>query len=93
MEVTQYKLGFDRGEWEEIDALSFDGFDPKQGKPLTRSQWIAVAHMALGKAARIEAGDYGGPEDDDEDDTDWADTLRGIASKILNKFKSGDGQI
>lgn len=50
--------------------------------------------MALGKAQRIEDGNYGGgAEGEDNDDGDWADELRAIASKILDKFKAGDGQI
>ena len=50
--------------------------------------------MALGKAQRIESGHYGGgAEGEDEDDGDWADELRGIASQILDKFKPGDGKI
>ena len=49
--------------------------------------------MALGKAQRIEQGHYGGgTEGEDEDDGDWADELRGIASRILDEFKAGDGK-
>lgn len=92
--LTMYKLEFTAEEWEEIEAMSFTGFTPSRGKPLDRSQWIAVAHMALGKAERIEAGEYGKPEDDDDDadELDWSQTLRGIAEKITGQFKPGDGR-
>lgn len=92
--ASQYKIDFTVKQWEEIESMAFDGFDPVPGEPLSRSQWIAIAYMALGKAQRIESGHYGGgAEGEDEDDGDWADELRGIASQILDKFKPGDGKI
>ena len=63
---------------------------------MTRGQWMAIAHMALGKAERIESGHYGddgSEEDPDYDPESWADQLRSIASVILDEFKPGDGKL
>ena len=92
--ASQYKMEFTDKQWEEIVGMGFDGFEPMPDKAFSRVQWIAIAHIALGKALRIEEGHYGGgAEGEDEDDGDWADELRAIASKILDMFKPGDGQI
>ena len=92
--ASQYKMEFTDKQWEEIVGMGFDGFEPMPDKAFSRVQWIAIAHIALGKAQRIEDGHYGGgAEGEDEDDGDWADELRAIASKILDKFQPGDGQI
>ena len=92
--ASQYKMGFTAKQWEEIEGMGFEGFAPTPDKALSRVHWIAIAHMALGKAQRIEDGTYGGgAEGEDEDDGDWEDELRAIASKILNKFRRGDGQM
>ena len=89
----QYKIDFSGRQWEEIESMGFEGFEPMPDKALSRGQWIAIAHMALGKAQRIEEGHYGdGAEGEDEDDENWADELRGIASQILDEFKTGDGK-
>ena len=91
---SQYKIEFTDVQWEEIASMAFDGFEPVPGEPLSRGQWIAIAHMALGKAQRIEEGHYGdGAEGEDDDDEHWADELREIASQILNEFKPGNGKI
>ena len=90
--ASQFKMEFTAKQWEEIEGMGFDGFKPMPDTALSRVQWIAIAHMALGKAQRIEDGNYGGGAEG-EDDEDWADELRAIASKILDKFKAGDGQI
>ena len=88
--ASKFKMEFTDEQWEEISSMGFDSFEPVPGEPLSRGQWIAIAHMALGKAQRIEEGHYGGGE---EDDPDWAGELRGIASKIMDEFKPGDGKI
>lgn len=89
--ASQYKMEFTAEQWEEIEGMGFEGFEPMPDKALSRVQWIAIAHMALGKAQRIEDGNYGGGAEGD--DGDWADELRAIACKILGKFKAGDGQM
>ena len=91
--ASKYQIGFTRKQWQEIESMGFEGFEPMPDEPLSRCQWMAIAHMALGKAQRIEEGHYGdGAEGEDEDDESWADELRGIASQILDEFKPGDGK-
>lgn len=89
--ASKYQIGFTDNQWQEIESMGFEGFEPMPDKALSRCQWIAIAHMALGKAQRIEEGHYGdGAEGEDEDDENWADELREIASQILNNFKPGN---
>lgn len=91
--ASKYRLAFTSQEREEIEAMWFEGFEPDPSQPQPRSVWVAIGHMALGKAERIEVGEYGEPEDDMEDNDEWAAELRGIASKIFGEFQSGDGKI
>lgn len=95
-EAQKYRMAFTRPEWEEVCALGFDDFHPEHGKPMTRAGWVAVGHMLLGKAERIERGLYGGGPDEDMDMDEclaWANQLRGIADKVFYKFKPEDGQV
>lgn len=77
--------------------MSFEPFEFGQGDELTRGQWMALAHMALGKAQRIEANHYGVSNRDDEGDgvdtEEWANNLRQIADTILGFFQPGDGKL
>jgi len=91
--ASKFKLKWSKQQVEEIEAMWFDGFSPDPSEPQPRSVWVAIGHMALGKAQRIEAGEYGEPEDDMEDNDEWIDELRGIASVIFEEFRSGDGKI
>lgn len=79
---------FSDQDWEEIASLGFEPFTIEPGQALTRQQWMAVAHMALGKAQRIENGDYG-----EDVDNGWADQLRLIAETITDHFRPGDGNL
>lgn len=88
-----YKMQFNKSEWEEVEAL-VEPFCFKFTGQMTRPQWIAIAHMAMGKAQRIEEGDYGGGDEEESfDPATWAYQLRGIADVILTKFRPGDGQV
>jgi hypothetical protein len=91
--ASKFKLDFSDQEQEEIEAMWFEGFEPDPTEPQSRSVWVAIGHMALGKAQRIEDGEYGEPEDDMDDNEEWSDQLRGIASVIFNEFRAGDGKI
>ena len=88
--ASKYQIEFTHKQWQEIESMGFEGFEPMPDEPLSRCQWMAIAHMALGKAKRIEEGHYG-DDAEGEDDGDWADELREIASQILNNFTPGDG--
>ena len=93
MDETKYRMAFTREEWVEICALEFDDFHPRKGHPMTRAAWVAVCHMLLGKAERIERGQYGGGPDEDMDMDEcmaWACQLRGIADKVFDRFKPGE---
>lgn len=99
-----YDLTFSAKQWQEIESLGFEPFEPMTGESLTRGQWCAIGEMCLGKAQRIDAGDYG-MEDGEGNATDadleavgdspaqWAEDLRGIAAIIFREFKSGDGRL
>ena len=90
-----YRLDdLDDTQWEEIESLGFEEFEPNSEKDMTRRQWMAVAHMCLGKAQRIESGDYGDTEENDPaDNLRWANELREIAEVILTEFRPGDGKV
>lgn len=88
-----FKLEFTPKQWEEIESMSFPGFEPVAGEPMERAQWIGLGHMALGKAYRIEQGEYGEPEDDMDDNTEWAEELRAIADVVFNEFRPGDMKV
>jgi len=93
--MNHYSLPFSSSQWEELICMSFEPFEFGEGDSLTRGQWMALAHMALGKAQRIESGDYGADPSSDDDGVDlvaWAEELREIAQVILAKFQPGDGQ-
>jgi hypothetical protein len=90
---SKYRLRFNKQQAEEIRSMWADGFEPEPHEPQTRRTWVAIGHMALGKAQRIAAGEYGEPEDDMDDNEEWAEELRGIAETIFGEFKSGDGKI
>ena len=92
--ANTYHLDFTTEQWEELTALTFEPFEFAEGDALTRGQWLACAHMALGKAQRVESGDYGDPnEEEDLGSAAWAAELREIAGVILAFFRPGDGQI
>ena len=93
MAATKFRLRFGKQQVEEIESLWCEGFEPNPREPQTRSTWVAIGHMALGKAQRISAGEYGEPEDDMEDNEEWAEELRGIAEIIFGEFKAGDGKV
>ena len=94
MHRRQYELEFTEPQWEEIVNLGFEPFEVVPEESLTRGQWMAVADMALGKAWRLDRGDYAlGEPDEAEDNERWAEELREIAHIILNKLRPGDGQI
>lgn len=94
-----YALEFSEEHWDEIDDL-VECFDPppladgagERGFP--RPVWIAIGHMALGKARRVDEGvyDFDGEKDDEWVD-DWVDDLESIAETILAEFQPGDGRI
>lgn len=91
--ASKFKLRFSEQQIEEIESMWCDGFEPDPTKPQPRNVWIAIGHMALGKAQRIEAGEYGEPEDDMDDNEDWVTDLRDIADIIFGEFKAGDGKV
>ncbi len=93
--MARYQLEFTENEWEEIEALSFFPFVIVLGDTLTRPQWVALGNMALGKAQRIQQGAFGEGDEDmgGRSNKEWADQLRGIATKIFDKFLPGDGQV
>lgn len=92
-EIT-YPLRFDPDQWEELIAMSFEPFEFGESDELTRGQWMALAHMALGKAQRVESGHYGDADEfEHQDSSRWAAELREIADIILDKFRPGDGQL
>lgn len=49
--ASQYKMEFTAEQWEEIEGMGFEGFEPMPDKALSRVQWIAIAHMAAGQGA------------------------------------------
>ena len=93
MPKTQYEMVFDKQQWEELESLTFTGFEINRETPMARDQWVALGHMCLGKAQRIEEGQYGEPEDDMDDNSEWAEELRAIAAVIFGEFQSGDGKL
>ncbi len=90
-----YSLEFSESQQEEIISLGFEPFEPDPTQPMIRGQWMAIAEMALGKAVRIERGDYEAITEDgfDSDDREWAEELRDIAHIILGFFQPGDGKL
>ena len=94
MEKRKYVVEFDDDEWEEIEAMCFEGFHLESGEAFLREQWVALGHIALGKAQRIEDGVYGGCDiyDDESANSAWVDQLRGISAKVFSFFRSGDCQ-
>jgi hypothetical protein len=89
----KFKLRFSQQQIEEIESMWFEGFEPDPREPQVRGVWVAIGHMALGKAQRIAAGEYGEPDDDMDDNEDWAEELREIADIIFSEFQSGDGKV
>lgn len=89
---NEYALQFSEEDWEEICALCFDPFEFDSEEALTRGQWMAIGDMLLGKAYRIEAGNFAddGPGDDNPA---WVAQLRRIADVIFGFFKPGDGKL
>lgn len=90
---TEYELDFTDDEWEEIQSLGFEPFEIDYQDPMTRGQWMAIAHMSIGKATLIEDGRYDMGDEEEGDNEEWADQLRGIADTILEFFKPGDGKL
>lgn len=88
----EYEIEFDDNQWDELVSMSFEPFEFGPGEALTRGQWMALGHMALGKAQRLDSGAYG-DNGEDVDTEEWAEELRTIASTIFEKFQAGDGQI
>lgn len=91
--ASKFKLRWNKQQVEEIEALWCEGFEPNPRVAQPRTVWVAIGHMALGKAQRISAGEYGDPDDDMDDNEEWADELRGIADVIFSEFRSGDGKV
>ncbi len=92
--LTEYSLEFTDAQWEELVSLTFEPFEFFQGDSLTRGQWMALAEMCLGKAQRIEEGNYHIDDDDDGCDfVKWAEDLRVIASEIFAFFQPADGKL
>jgi hypothetical protein len=89
-----YAFSFSDQEWEEIGALTADVIELPEDGQLFRRQWWAIAQMALGKADMLDRGAYDISGDLSEAQAAaWAEELRGIAAKIVDKFAPGDGQI
>jgi len=89
--ANRYALPFSEKQWDEIESLAFPGFEPSIGSAKTRGEWMAIQNMLLGKALRIERGDFSLQETDG--DEIWAGELRLIADVIYREFKAGDGKI
>lgn len=92
----KYALRFSDVLWDEIEAMAFGNFEPSRKKPfMSRGEWLAIAEMSLGKAVRLERGDYDFEEEEspERETMDWAFDMRRIAAAILDEFKPGDGQI
>lgn len=87
-----YELEFGEKDWEEIQNLGFEPFEIVPEEAMTRGQWMAIAHMCLGKAELIENGRYDMGDEHDGDNDEWADQLRSIADTILMFFQPGDGK-
>lgn len=82
----RYVLEFADPQENEIEALvsNFDWYNVEQS--FTRTEWMSIAHMAIGKAHCIDGGRYSMGDNDDEDLPAWSEELRGIADIILNRF-------
>lgn len=91
--MGRFKLEFSNQQIEEIESLWCDGFEPDPTEPQSRRVWVAIGHIALGKAERIATGQYGEPDDDMDDNEEWADELREIAGIIFDAFRAGDGKV
>lgn len=87
-----YRLDFSVDDWEEIQSLGFEPFEIEPFESLTRGQWMAVAHMCIGKAELIDNGRCDMGDEREGDNQEWADQLRGIADTILQFFQPGDGK-
>lgn len=87
-----YALDFCESDWNEIESLAFGPFVPDR-EGMSRSEWMAIANIALGKALRIEEGDFDMRDEDDRDNSNWAQQLRDIAHTILAEFRPGDGKV
>ena len=89
-----YAIEFSDDDWEEIQSLSFEPFEFDVGDELTRGQWMAIAHMCIGKAVQIKKGRY---DMDDGQNTrlkrEWTRHLNEIADTILEEFQPGDGKL
>ena len=88
-----YELNFSDRDWEELVSLTFEPFEFGYDEPLTRGQWLALAHMALGKAQLIDDGQYDIGDGHDSENPEWAAHLRSIAHRILDEFQPADGKI
>ena len=92
----RYAFAFSTKQCNEIENLPAS-FRLKPANKQSRAVWMDIGHIALGKAQRIEAGNYGEDNGDGyEDGVDisaWAAELREIAGKIFDYFKPGDGKL
>lgn len=90
----KYPLSFSDAQQEEIlegfcDMLDAN-FDPE--KPATRSQWVKLSLLCVGKAEQIRRGLYD-PEDELGSNARWIADLESIAAVINDFFKAGDGKL
>jgi len=92
-QANTYTFEWPENLWEEIDAIASGLFDVPDDRRLPRRQWVAIAHICVGKADLIDKGYYDWAEADDRDELDrWADDLNEIANDILGFFQPGDGK-
>lgn len=89
-----YQLDFPEFLCEELEDLAvplrqYDVF----AAGLSRADWVALGHLALGKAQRIRAGAYDIGSDDQATNAAWLTDLEEIAEIIFREFQPGDGKI
>lgn len=88
-----HSIEFSEQDWDELWAMTFDPIEISNDEPMTRGQWMAFAHMAIGKAQLISEGRYDMGEEAAKDDKAWINQLRGIADTILEFFKPMDNKL
>lgn len=80
-----HKIKFSEQDWGELIQLSFEPFEFESEEELTRGQWIALAHMIMGKACRLlNVGEAS------EELLARGRNLGRIADRIYAKFPSED---
>lgn len=89
--LYELDLSFNEDLWDEIESLVMGLFPVEPA--MSRRQWIAIGHMAYGKARRIAEGDYDWPaEENTEDNASWIEDLETIAEVIFSEFQPGDAK-